>query len=204
MAAATHSYLLASEPKVRGGAMFSQRRVAQMAAYLLGREKGRMNYTKLMKLLYLADRESMKRYGHPISDNRYVSMDHGPVLSTTYNLIKGAVRFVEQGWNYWIADKADYDVELKRKATREALDELSDANLDVLSDIYAKFGKMDEWRLVDYTHRYCREWTDPKGSSIPIEYEDIFKAFGRTSAEARRLGARLEQQRKIDRLFATL
>jgi uncharacterized phage-associated protein len=146
----------------------------------------------------------MKRYGHPISDNRYVSMDHGPVLSTTYNLIKGAVRFVEQGWNYWIADKADYDVELKRKATREALDELSDANLDVLSDIYAKFGKMDEWRLVDYTHRYCREWTDPKGSSIPIEYEDIFKAFGRTSAEARRLGARLEQQRKIDRLFATL
>jgi uncharacterized phage-associated protein len=184
--------------------MFSQRRVAQMAAYLLGREKGRMNYLKLIKLLYLADRESIKRHGHPISDDRYVSMDHGPVLSKTFNLIKGAVRFVEQGWNYWIADKADYDVELKRKVSREALDELSDANLDVLSDIYAKFGKMDEWKLVDYTHRYCHEWTDPKGSSIPIEYEDIFKAFGRTPAEARKLGARLEQQRKIDRLFATL
>src|SRR5712691_464729 len=74
-----------------GGAMFSERRVAQMAAYLLGREKGRMNYLKLIKLLYLADRESLKRHGHPISDDRYVSMDHGPVLSTTFNLIKGAV-----------------------------------------------------------------------------------------------------------------
>jgi len=184
--------------------MFSEQRVAQMAAYLLGREKGRMNYLKLIKLLYLADRESIKRHGHPISDDRYVSMDHGPVLSKTFNLIKGAVKFAERGWNYWIADRADYDVALKRKATREALDELSDANLDVLSDIYAKFGKMDEWKLVDYTHRYCPEWTDPKGSSIPIEYEDIFKAFGRTPVEARKLGARLEQQRKIDRLFAAL
>ena len=184
--------------------MFSQRRVAQMAAYLLGREKGRMTYLKLMKLLYLADRESMKRYGHPISGDRYVSMDHGPVLSTTFNLINGAVRFVEQGWNYWIADKANYDVELKRKVSRESLDELSDANLDVLSDIYAKFGKVDKWKLVDYTHRYCPEWTDPKGSSIPIDYEDIFKALGHTPAEARKLSARLEQQRKVDRLFAKL
>jgi len=184
--------------------MFSERRVAQMAAYLLGREKGRMNYLKLIKLLYLADRESIKRHGHPISDDRYVSMDHGPVLSKTFNLIKGAAKFAEHGWNYWIADSADYHVALRRRASREALDELSDANLEVLLDVYAKFGKMDQWRLVDYTHRYCPEWTDPKGSSIPIEYEDIFKAFGRPPAEARRLGARLEQQRKIDRLFATL
>jgi hypothetical protein len=31
--------------------MFDERRVAQMTAYLLSREKGRMNYLKLMKLL---------------------------------------------------------------------------------------------------------------------------------------------------------
>jgi len=41
--------------------MFNQRKVAQMAAFLL-RRRGCMNYLKLMKLLYLADRESMKRY----------------------------------------------------------------------------------------------------------------------------------------------
>jgi uncharacterized phage-associated protein len=59
--------------------MFDDRRVAQMAAYLLSREKGRMNHLKLMKLLYLADRESMKRHGQPISGDRFVAMDHGPV-----------------------------------------------------------------------------------------------------------------------------
>ena len=90
-----------------GETMFNERRVAQMAAYLLDHARTRMKYLKLMKLLYLADRESMKRHGHPISGDRYVSMDHGPVLSNTLNLINGAVKFQEHGWDYWIADKAD-------------------------------------------------------------------------------------------------
>ena len=184
--------------------MFNERKVAQMAAYLLNRAKGRMNYLKLIKLLYLADRESMKRHGHPISGDRYVSMDHGPVLSQTFNLIKGAVQFAEGGWNHWIADNADYAVSLRRKASRETLDELSDADVEVLSNVYSKFGKMDQWKLVEYVHRYCHEWEDPKGSSIPIDYEDIFKALGRAPAEARKLGARVEQQRHIDKLFASL
>ena len=163
-----------------------------------------MNYLKLIKLLYFVDRESMKRHGHPISGDRYVSMDHGPVLSQTFNLIKGAVKFADQGWNHWIADNADYAVSLKRKVTRDALDELSEADIEVLSDIHAKFGKMDQWELVEYAHRYCKEWRDPKGSSIPIHYEEIFKALGRSAAEAKKLGNRAEQQRHIDRLFARL
>lgn len=185
--------------------MFSERKVAQIAAYLLDRAKGRMNYLKLMKLLYLADRESMKRHGWPISGDRYVSMDHGPVLSQTLNFINGAVEFEENGWGYWIADKADYAVSLRHKRiTREMLDQLSEADLEILADVYAKFGKWDQWKLRDYTHRYCREWQDPKGSSLQIPYEAIFKALGRTPAEAKALGARLEQQRRIDRVFASL
>ncbi len=50
--------------------------------YFLDRGRGGMKYLKLMKLLYLADRESMKRHGHPISGDRYVSMEHArPVRS---------------------------------------------------------------------------------------------------------------------------
>lgn len=184
--------------------MFNQRKVAQMAAFLLDRGRGRMNYLKLMKLLYLADRESMKRHGEAISGDRYVSMDHGPVLSQTLNLINGEAEVDEGGWTYWIADKANYEVSLRRKASRDVLDELSEADLDVLGAIYAKFGKMDKWKLRDYTHRYCPEWKDPQGSSIPIEIVDIFKALGRTSAEAKKLAARIEHDRRIDRLFATL
>ena len=184
--------------------MFSERKVAQMAAYFLDHARGRMKYLKLLKLLYLADRESMKRRGHPISGDRYVSKDHGPVLSQTFNLIKGAARFADRGWNYWIADQANYMVALKRKASQDALDELSDADIDALSHVYAKFGKMDQWNLVEYVHRYCGEWVDPNGSSVPISYEKVFKALGRAPSEAKRLGARIEQQRNIDKVFAEL
>ena len=175
-----------------------------MAAYFLDRARTRIKYLKLMKLLYLADRESMKRHGHPISGDRYVSIDHGPVLSNTLNLINGAVKFQEHGWDHWIADKADYAVSLKRKVSREALDELSDADIDVLHNVFAKFGKVNQWDLVKYMHRYCREWENPNGSSIPISYEEVFRALGRTPAEAKKLGARVEQQRNIDKLFASL
>lgn len=184
--------------------MFSQRKVAQMSAYLLDHGRGRMSYLKLMKLLYLADRESMRRHGEAISGDRYVSMDQGPVLSQTLDLINGSVEFEEDGWSHWIADKADYEVSLRRKVSRDALDELSDADLGVLDAIYAKFGKWNKWKLRDYTHRYCPEWKDPQGSSIPIEIVDIFKALGRSPAEAKKLAGRIEHDRRIDRLFAAL
>ena len=67
-----------------------------------------------------------------------------------------------------------------------------------------KFGRKSGWDFVDYTHRYCHEWVDPNGSFIPIPYEKIFKALGRTPAEAKKLGARVEHQRRIDKLFASL
>lgn len=184
--------------------MFSQRKIAQTAAFLLDRGTGRMSYLKLMKLLYLADRESLRRHGEPISGDRYVSMDQGPVLSQTLDLINGAVEFEERGWNHWIADKANYEVSLRRKVSREVLDELSEAEIEVLDAVYDKFGKWDKWRLRDYTHRHCSEWKDPHGSSIPIEVVDIFKAVGRSPAEARKLAARIEHERRIDRLFAAL
>ena len=65
--------------------MFREEKVAQMAAYLLQKRGGRMAYIKLMKLLYLADREYMISYGDSMSGDRAVSMKNGPVLSQTYD-----------------------------------------------------------------------------------------------------------------------
>ena len=48
-----------------------------------------MSYMKLIKLLYLADREALLRWGRPITFDAYVSMDRGPVLSSVLDLING-------------------------------------------------------------------------------------------------------------------
>ena len=60
---------------------FNEVKATQAAARLLRNRGGRMSYMKLIKLLYLADREALSRWGRPITTDKYVSMDKGPVLS---------------------------------------------------------------------------------------------------------------------------
>ena len=66
---------------------FNEAKAAQAAARLLKKRGGKMAYMKLIKLLYLVDREALRRWGRPVTTDRYVSMDHGPVLSSTLDLI---------------------------------------------------------------------------------------------------------------------
>lgn len=106
-----------------------------MAAFFLQKEHGQMHLLKLMKLLYLADRESFIRFDCSISGDKYFSMRHGPVLSGTKELMNGDCQSMENGWSSWIDDKADHKLALtksKQHTTTDDLDELSIANLEVL------------------------------------------------------------------------
>ena len=184
--------------------MFNERKVAQMAAFLLGKGGDRMPHLKLMKLLYLSDREAMERYGFPISGDCIVAMPHGLVLSMTLNLMDGDVESLPGGWDSLISDKENYELSLKGSVTRSDLDELSQADIDVLEAVWARFGHMGKYEIRDYTHDHCPEWTDPNGSSNPIPYEKVFRAMGRSQDVAAELGARIEAERSLDKIFAAL
>ena len=185
--------------------MFNERKVAQMAAFLLGKGgSSRMSHLKLMKLLYLADRESMGRYGAPISGDRIVAMPQGPVLSMTLNLMDGDVESSPRGWEGLISDKENHELSLRRPLTSDDTDELSPADIDVLEAVWKQFGQMNKWEIRDYTHDHCPEWTNPNGSSVPIPYENVFRALGRPEKVALELSARIEAERELDKIFAAL
>ncbi|WP_312361946.1 Panacea domain-containing protein [Ensifer sp.] len=44
-----------------------------------------------LKTLYYADREHLRRYGRPITGDRYIAMENGPVPSYAYNALKHEV-----------------------------------------------------------------------------------------------------------------
>ena len=71
--------------------MYNERRTAEAAAYLLHRAGGTLPALKLMNLLYLAERLSLKRYGEPLTGDRLVSMPHGPVLVNTWARFTGSL-----------------------------------------------------------------------------------------------------------------
>jgi uncharacterized phage-associated protein len=181
--------------------MYSDERAAQMAAYFLTKSAGRMPHLKLMKLMYLADRESLRRYARPMSYDRLVSMPHGPVLSRTLNLISDDVS--SDAWSAWIADAANYMVHLARNVgAREDFDELSDADLRVLDDVWQEFGHLDKWAIRDYTHQHCSEWQDPGDSSRPITFTDVFVALGASAEDAQAREAELRRQDALDKRLA--
>lgn len=185
--------------------MFNERKAAQVAAWFLRRSGRRMAHLKLMKLMYLADREALNEFGFPITGDRAVSMDNGPVLSRTLNLINGLVESGEDGWEAWISDRENHEVALRDRAgASEALDEISKAELDVLENMWKQFGHMSKWQIRDYTHDHCPEWQDPQGSSAPIPFERIFTALGRSKDEAAQLAEGIAEQQRIGKLFSVL
>ena len=175
-----------------------------MAAYFLKQKGGQMSHLKLMKLLYLADREAMRRSGFPMSGDHLVSMPHGPVLSETLNLMDGDIESGADGWNCLISAKENNQLSLKGHddVSMDDLDELSRADLEVLRSVWKQFGKMTRWEIRDYTHRRCPERKDPDGSSIPIRTEDIFLAFGMSRENAEDMAGRIEEQRNLAGIIA--
>jgi uncharacterized phage-associated protein len=184
--------------------VLNERKVSQMAAYFLYKRGGRMSHLKLMKLLYLADRESLHLYGLSMTGDCLVSMPHGPVLSMTLNLMDGDVESGPNGWESLISAKEQHELSLKNGLQLDTLDELSKADTEILESIWNQFGSMSRWEIRDYTHQHCKEWEDPHGSSRPISFEKLFKSLGRSADEAKRLADHIEEQQSIDELFAAL
>lgn len=162
-----------------------------------------MAYIKLLKLLYLAERDAMAKWGDSISGDRFVSMPHGPVLSQTYDLIKGHCQN-ESPWQQAIQDEANYEVSLKDGIQFDDLDELSRAEIRILESVYERFGHMQRFELVDYTHDYCPEWENPNGGSFPIKPESILRAVGKSEEETQRLLDKHREESALEGIRATL
>ena len=179
---------------------FNVRKAAQVAAYFAKAQGGEINVLKLVKLIYLADRKFMQKYDSTILNDRFVSMDHGPVNSVTLDYIDGCQED-RINWEPFITDRAGYFVGLTNPALSfDDLDQLSDAEIEVLAEIWAELGHMDQYQVRDFTHEKCLEWEDPNGSSYPIPYERIFKFLGKQNSTE--LARRIESEKILDSLMA--
>lgn len=187
--------------------MFNERKAAQVAAWFLRQNKGCMPHLKLIKLIYLAEREAINRHGFTMTGDEFVAMKHGPVPTWTLDYVNGLEESGPDGWDSWISDKENHEVALRDRAGKsDALDELSRADEAVLDEIWRRFGAMGKYQIRDYTHdsRNCPEWIDPEGSSKPIPMQRIFEALGREPAEAAALAQRIDEQRQIDRVLSSI
>jgi uncharacterized phage-associated protein len=179
--------------------IYREDKTTQAAEHLLELRNNnfRMSYLKLLKLLYLADRAALQRWGRPISYDSYYSLDKGPLLSTTYNRINDEPNpDFESYWQKYIRTEG-YEVVLRQNTPK---DQLSPAELRILEEVYAEHGSKNRWELVKYTH-LLPEYQDPKGSNLPITIQAILRAGAWPEDDIEEVVTELETQSSADRMW---
>lgn len=186
-------------------ASYNARKAAQVIAYLAMKAKSAcLPVLKAVKLVYLADRESLTRFGFPILEEPHVSMPHGPVNSTTYSHISGEVDLDDCKWSDFLRARENNEVAAAQGLSEDDLDELSDADMACLDAVWERFGSMGKYQIRDWTHdrNNIPEWEDPNGSSRPIPLERILSYLNVENADAQ--ADAVKDFRQIDQLFASL
>jgi len=151
-------------------------RSLQAAAHLLKQADGQaMKYIHLLKLLYIADREYLAERGYPITGDRVLAMQYGPVLSNVYGLIKGEADQAEQ-WHQFIQTLP------KSRQVRLIEDpgvgDLSRASMSKLDDVFKLYGNMKPFRVVQLTHDYLEWQKHYRGCVTTIPWWSILRAQG--------------------------
>lgn len=148
----------------------------------LARHLDELDAYKIVKLVYLADREHLNIYGRPITYDKMVAMKNGPVASTTYDIIKQNKRLAEK------IDFSRLPFELVNRGDREYVsnptrpaDEkiLSVSDRRVLEWVVKEHGAKTFGQLYDITHAhkaYAKAW-NKRGDkrSRPILVEDMIE-----------------------------
>lgn len=181
---------------------FDERKAADAAGYLLTLGGGQMNYMRLLKLLYVAERVSLDRFSRPIIGDRYVSMKMGPVLGKVYDFIKyGDIPGQPGGpWSRLIERHETYAVRLKDKPD---LGSLSTAELAILEEVFGLYRKLNQYHLSDVTHAEFEEWEDPGESSRDIPIERLLEVLGKKPNEVEKIRQYAREQVHFRKIFGS-
>lgn len=142
------------------GFSFNEARAVEIAAYLIQKvgRNGTLNYTKLLKLLYLIDRRALLAWRRRAVGGAYVSMDNGPVMSETYDLIKDSA----SGAGIW----ADHIERHGRYSVRVRKDpgtgRFTKALRAVIEEVIAEHGSKTFGELFEYCHKALRRVAPPR------------------------------------------
>lgn len=170
----------------------------QAAAVLAHLEGGRIDRIRLLKLLYIADRESLAEHAVPIIGGRVVAMDNGPLHSNVYDLIKGT-DFWPSEWSEHFANEGHVVILTKDPGRQE----LSAYEIEKLTAVSNARREIDSWEVAESTHEF-QEWKDCRlpGSSRTIPLESLLGAVGFSPSEIEEIRHDAESHRRMDRMLS--
>jgi len=178
---------------------FKEEKATQLVSYLLAKDGGRMHQVRLIKLLYLVDREAFRKWGFSVTNDDYWSMTDGPVLSHIYQLVNPKDNPPSDYWDQYINERSGMDVCLKVSAPTGAL---TKAEKKLIDAVYEGFGHLSKDELVKYAHENFEEWSDPRPNRrSPIILDDLLRALGKADSEVKIIREELEAWAEAEPMF---
>ena len=155
---------------------FSFDREKALAAILfISSQVPNIRYHRLMKILYFADLKHLSMYGRTVIGDRYIAMQHGPVPSNVYNMLKAENEYLT--WkdkyfsvSFWkhVTPKQDPDMY-----------EFSDSDIECL-EFSIKENRNKPWNVLrEHSHDNAWNYTwDNLGKNRAIPIDKIIDQSG--------------------------
>jgi hypothetical protein len=187
---------------------FDERKTVQAAAKFARLAGDRINYMKLIKLLYLLDRSALRRWGRPVTRGEYWELKLGPIVSEVDDLITEPPSPNEDHlWPKFFSAPSDYLITLTADPGDDDLSEMED---QLIGEINEKFGGYDPFELVDRLHKMLGEVQGLVAGRRRITIDEILRAetkierleAPRSAEEAQAIERELDRVHAVEKLLA--
>lgn len=162
----------------------SYKKATQALNYLARKKDGKINKMKAIKLIYLADRLHLRKYGRPIVGDVYWAMKLGPVGSHAKRVAELDVPESFLSYTRKYIQPADNKKQSLVSLKSADMDIFSETDIECLESVYSAFGDMDQFELAELSHQYP-EWKKHEKElkngkkRVQMDYYDFFADAGK-------------------------
>jgi len=160
---------------------FDEEKAIAAIVFLASRQLPGLTKGKICKLMFLADKQHLVRFGRPVTGDRICAMKDGPVPSAILNMLNAVLN------NSNIYPLLGDNISINRSFTKphfEAAhfdldDYLSASEIEALNSIVAAYGTWTFSELRRMTHEmpaYKKAWAEDRARNAPaMAFEDFFE-----------------------------
>lgn len=156
---------------------FKIKKAVQALNFIASNHGGKVNKMKALKLIWLADRLHIRKFGRTILNDRYVAMPNGPVASSTRDILEGNYSFEDyvtshlksyEEDRYFYCASGDFDGSV-----------FSQSDLDCINEVMAAYAQLSKFQLSEFSHSFpeWKRWEKELrsgGRSFTIVEDDFF------------------------------
>lgn len=172
--------------------MFDIDKAVASAAHVVKRGGKDLTIFVLLKMMYGAERLALATWHRPITGDSFASMKKGPILSRTYDLIKGHVANTNSDmikWSEHFSTRQGNQIKVIAEPDFGVLSRWEIGALETsIRDVAALI--KSHGLIADELHKQWPEWQDPSKygrGSIPLSLEEVLSEVVDDESEVERI-----------------